>query len=306
MDINFANMSDLNRTVSAAFREALAKAPEIEWPKLATRIPSSSSENLYPFLNETDGMREWFGDALFDQLASTRYAIANRKFQKGLIMDRDQIKDDQDGGAGLYSGMAAVVARACASHPDELTIAEVLANGETLLCHDGQPMFDNSHPNQNGDGGVQDNLLEGGGTPWYLFDTSAAIRPLIYQPREELVLEPNFDMTNEVVYTQHKFRYNAWMRDAAGFGPWFTAVKSKATLDEAGYVAARARLEGFHMGIKDPLTDTYRSARARAGLLVVPYSLRDTARKLITQGVLATGEENYLKDTIEIHVSRYL
>ena len=306
MDINFANMSDLNRTVSAAFREALAAAPVPEWQKLATRMPSSSASNLYPFFNETDGMREWFGDAIFDQLASTRYAIENRKFQKGLTMFRDQIVDDQDGGAGLYSGQAAVVARACASHPDELVIAETLAAGETLLCHDGQPMFDNSHPNQNDDGNTQDNLLEGGGTAWYIFDTSKALKPLIYQPREELVLDPQFDLANEVVFTQHKFRYNAWMRDAAGFGPWFTAVKSKATLDEAGFVAARERLEGFHLGIKDPLTGTYRPARSRAALLVVPRSLRDTARKLITQGVLTSGEENYLKDTIGIHVSEYL
>lgn len=306
MDINFANMSDLNRTVSAAFAEALTEAPDIEHPKLATTIRSGSSSNLYPFLKSTDGMREWLGDATFDQLASDRYAIENRKFQKGLIAERDQILDDADGGAGLYGSQARVLANVCASHPDELVIAEALANGETLLCHDGQPMFDDSHPNQNGDGGTQDNLLAGGGPAWYLFDTTKPIKPLIYQLREALTFASQTDLTSDNAFLQHKYRWNAWIRDAAGFGVWWTAIKSSATLDEAGFVAARAALEDFHMGVKDPLTNSYRSARNRATLLVCPTSLRDTSRKLFGQENLASGESNYLKGAIEVHVSRYL
>ncbi len=306
MDINFANMSDLNRTVSAAFAEALTEAPDIEWPKLATQIRSGSSSNLYPFMKSLGGMREWLGDALFDQLASERYAIDNRKFQRGLTAERDQIKDDADGGAAIYGSSARVLANACASHPDELVIAEGLANGETLLCHDGQPMFDADHPNQNDDGGVQSNLIAGGGDSWYIFDTTKPIKPLIYQLREDLTFSMQTDLTSDHAFTTHQYRWNAFIRDAVGFGVWWTAVKSSATLDEAGFVAARARLEDFHTGVKDDLTGTFRSARNRATLLVVPTSLRDTARKLIGQEQLASGEDNYLRNSIETHVSRYL
>lgn len=305
MDINFESMSDLNRTVVGAFMDEFERAADIEWPALATEIQSGSSSNLYPFMNATDGMREWLGEATFEQLASGRYSIDNRKFQKGIEADRDQIVDDADGGAGLYGSAARIAAVACASHPDELVIAEALAQGETLLCHDGQPYFDASHPNQT-DAGVQSNLMGGGGTAWYVMDTSRPLKPLIYQVREPLRIDPLTDLTNAYSFTSHKFRWNAWLRDAAGFGPWRLAVKSQQTLDEAGFVAARARLEGFHMGVKDPLTNSYRSARNKATLLVVPFSLRDTARKLITQERLASGEDNYLRNSIQIHASRYL
>lgn len=306
MDINFANMSDLNRTVVAAFRDEFEKAPEVEWPQIATRITSGSSSNLYPFLKSTGGMQEWLGEATFDQLASGRYAIDNRKFQKGIEADRDQIADDGDGGAGLYSSAARIAANACASHPDELVIGEALANGEVTLCHDGQPFFDASHPNQNDDGGTQSNLMGGAGTAWYLMDVSRPLKPLIYQVREELRIDPLADLTNAKSFTSHKFYWNAWLRDAAGYGVWWTAVKSQQTLDEAGFVAARARLEGFHIGVKDKLVDAYRPARNKATLLVVPFSLRDTASKLLGQEKLASGEDNYLRNAVPIMVSRYL
>lgn len=307
MDINFETMSDLNRTVNASFRGALAAAAEPEWSRIATRIRSGSSQNLYPFLGETDGMREWLGDAVFDQLASHRYAIPNRKFQKGLTAHRDQIADDADGGAGLYGSQAEIIARACASHPDELVIGETLTQAETLLCHDGQPFFDDSHPNQNGDGGTQDNTMGGAGTAWYLLDTSKPILPLIYQLREDIRLDRLFDLNNAETFFSHQFYWNAWMRDAAGFGVWWTAVKSQQTLDEANFVAARERLEQFHIGVKDPLTGTYRSARNTATLLLIPQSLRESARKLFMQRNLATGESNYLNlDPVEIMVSKYL
>lgn len=306
MDINFESMADLNRTVVAAFNGAFAQAPVPEYTKIATTIRSGSRSNLYPFLKATDGMREWTGDAIFDQLASDRYAIDNRKFQKGLTADRDQILDDQDGGAGLYGSMAAVLANACASHPDELVIGEALAQGHVLLCHDGQPFFDDSHPNQNGDGGTQDNDLGGAGASWYLMDTSKPIKPLIYQLREALTFASQTDMSSDSVFRTHQFLWNAWMRDAAGYGVWWTAVKSSQTLNEANFVEARAALENFHMGVKDPLTDTYRPARSVARLLVCPTSLRDTARKLFGQDNLASGESNYLKNAVEVHVSSYL
>ncbi len=306
MDINFANMADLNRTISAAFNGAFNAAPMAEFNRIATTIRSGSSSTLYPFLKSTGGMREWLGDAVFDQLASDRYELHNRKFQKGLTADRDQIADDQDGGAGLYSSLATILAQACASHPDELVISETLTNAESLLCHDGQPFFDDSHPNQNADGGVQDNTMGGSGTAWYLFDTSKPLKPLIYQLREALQFASLTDMSSDSVFHTHQFKWNAWMRDAAGFGVWWTAVKSQNTLDEAGFVAARARLEGFHKGLKDPLTGTYQPARSRATELWVPYSLRDTAKKLLGQEKLASGEDNYLRNAVEIHVSYYL
>lgn len=306
MDINNETMLDLHRTVSGAFIGGLASAPVTEWQAIATRIGSSSTFNLYPFLNETGGMREWLGDAIFDQLKSERFQIVNRKFQKGMQAERDQIKDDQGGQAPLLSSHAEILARACASHPDELVIGDTLANCRTVLCYDGQPAVDDSHPNANGDGGTQDNDMDGAGTEWYLMDTSRPLKPLIYQHREGINFDSLTDMNSDSVFHTHIFKWNAWIRDAAGFALWQTLVASKQTLDETNFVAARQRMAGFHNGQKDPLTGTYRSMRCRADLLVVPQSLEETARKLFGQDKLASGEDNYLKNAIRIHVSKYL
>lgn len=306
MDINNETMLDLHRMVHGAFRGALASAPVAEWQKVATRIGSSSTSNLYPFLAETGGMREWVGDAIFDQLRSYRYEIVNRKFQKGLWADRDQILDDAGGLAPLLSSHAEIAARACASHPDEIVIGEALNNAHTLLCYDGQPMVDDSHPNANGDGGTQDNDMDGSGTAWYLMDTTRPLKPLIYQVREAIQFASLTNMNSDSVFHTHKFKWNAWTRDAAGYGLWQTLVKSRQTLNEANFVEARQRMASFHIGEKDPLTGTYRPMRCRANLLVVPQSLEETARKLFGQDRLASGEDNYLKGAIEIFVSKYL
>jgi phage major head subunit gpT-like protein len=308
MDINNENMRDLHRTILGAFRDALSAPSVVEYTAISNQFGSSSTDNLYPFLNDTDGMREWFGDALFEQLKSGRYSITNRKFQKGLTAERDQILDDQGGLAPLLASHTRIQANACMSHPDELVIGETLAGGETLLCFDGQPFFDNSHPNQNDDGGVQDNLIEGASTPWYLFDLSKALKPLVYQLREPLQIAGLTDMSSDSVFHTHTFKWNMWIRDAAGFGPWWTAVKSKEALTEASFRTARTRLQGFHLGVKDRLVgvEKYRSARSRATHIMVPLSMEETARKLFGQERLASGETNDIRNAVQILVSNYL
>jgi phage major head subunit gpT-like protein len=312
MDLNFAARLELHRTISGAFREAYnAQQTNIppEYTRIATTVRSGSSLNYYDWFGTTGGMREWVGDAVFEQLASGKYTVTNRKFQKGLKASRDQMVDDAGGLAPMMVSQAAIIGGACATHPDELVIGEQLANADTFLCHDGQPMIDDSHPNQNGDGGTQDNEMGGSGTRWFLADLSKPLKPLIYQLREALTID-RLSENSDHFFTTHEFLWNAWMRDAAAFGPWWTIVGSKQTLNETNYVAARAALEGFHMGVKDPLTGTYRPARNRATTLIVPFSLRDTAAKLFAQTIASDGSvgvSNYLSDQKpEIIVSRYL
>lgn len=306
MDINYELFEDLHVTINAAFRQALLEQPETEWQRVATRLMSGSGKNLYPILKQLGGMREWLGDAIFEEIATGRYELVNRKFQKGLTLDRDEMMDDAGGLGQVYGIEAGLLASAVASHADELVMAEALANGETGLCYDDQPFFDTAHPSTDPSIAAQSNLIAGGGTPWYLFDTSKPIKPLIYQVREDLRLDRMFDPTNEVVFTQHKFRYNAWQRDCAGYGPWHLAVKSYATLDYAGLKAAIERMDSFHLGVADELTASPRNARAKATLLVVPKSLRFTARDLLEQANTSTGETNQARGLVDYMVSDYL
>lgn len=297
MDINFANMNDLDVTLSSAFRDALSAAPPAEWPNIAMRMGSSSTHNVYPFLGETGSMREWLGPLIAEELESFRYNIPNRKFEKTLKAKRDEIADDQGGMFPLYASRARVHAEACAIHPDELVIGETLQAGATLLCYDGQPFFDSSHPNS--DGTTQDNDLGGAEPAWYLFDTSKPIKPLIYQVREALSFASLTDLNSDHVFKNDEFLWRAVIRDAAGFGLWQAAVKSKQTLNEANLKAADEAMTGF-------TNPEGRNMRMNPTVLMVPRSLKHTALKLMSQEYLASGESNYMRGLYKVIVSNYL
>ena len=310
MDINFQNLNDFHQTLSTAFFDALAAAPPAEWSRIAMRMGSSSSRNTYPFLGETSSMREWLGSRIATQMESFRYSIENRKFEKTMTALRDELMDDATGLISVYGSRAAAMARAVAVHPDELVMA-TLASGNSLACFDGQNFFDTDHVH-----GVRDNSTGivtqttvsndmGGSSPsWYLFDTSKAIMPLIYQVREAPVFNAMLDLNSYHVFNTHEFTWGAFCRDAAGFGLWQSAVKSSQPITEANYLAARIRMQSFN-------NYEGRNMGMNPTLLVTPRgSIQDDAKKLFTLDYLSvTGgstQNNYLKGAVDLMVSNYL
>ncbi len=67
-------------------------------------------------------------------------------------------------------------------HPDELLFG-LLKSGFTELCFDGQYYFDTDHPAPDAASNIVSvsNMQAGANEPWYLLDTSRAIRPPIYR-----------------------------------------------------------------------------------------------------------------------------
>jgi len=66
----------------------------------------------------------------------------------------------------------------------------VLASGFTTSDYDGVPFFATTHPAINA-ANVSVNVSNfggGAGTPWFLMDTSRAVRPIIFQERESYEL----------------------------------------------------------------------------------------------------------------------
>lgn len=300
MDINYANLQALHITISAAFHDALAASPPTEWDQVAMRIGSSSGSNLYPFLGNAPSMREWLGDLITHQLASSKYSIDNRLFELTLEGDLIQIQDDQGGLAPLYSSVATLHGAAVAVQPDELVIGEVLANSDTLACYDGQPFIDANHPNPDG-GGDQSNDMGGSGDAWFLFDTTKPLKPLIYQEREAPQFVVMNDLQSETVFRQKKILWKATRRNAGGFGLWQGCVKSKQTLSEATFVQARRRMREFK-------NDKGRNMGMNPNLIMVANgsASADVAEKLFAQDRLASGETNYVKNAVKVLVSKYL
>lgn len=65
-----------------------------------------------------------------------------------------------------------------------------------------------------------------GSTDWYVLDTSAPIKPLIFQDRRPVQLVSKTAVTDDNVFMLREFLWGVDGRGAAGYGPWWLAIKS--------------------------------------------------------------------------------
>jgi phage major head subunit gpT-like protein len=143
--------------------------------------------------------------------------------------------------------------------------------GVSTPCYDGQNFFTSDHPVGTG---TAANFGGGSGTPWFLLDTSRAIKPFIFQMRRDVQLVRMDRQDDEHAFMRKKFRYGVDYRGAAAYGLWQLAFASKETLNATNYATARTAMmslgnaEGRPLGIKP-------------SLLLVPPSLEAEAREIL-------------------------
>jgi len=289
--ITAALLSNLFTGFKTSFQGGFAGvAPTYQ--RIATVVPSSTKTEDYGWLGNWPKIREWLGDRQVNELAASKYSITNRTFETTVGVDRDDIEDDR---LGIYTPMFQELGRSVAAFPDSLVYA-LLAAGFTTKCYDGQYFFDTDHPV--GDG-VVSNHGGGAGTPWFLLDTSRALKPLIYQSRRPFGFTGLDKPTDPNVFNQNKFVYGSDGRCNVGFGFWQMAFGSKQTLDASGYEAARAAM----MALKD---DAGNPLGLKPDLLVVPGTLEGAARRLVVSELTGGGNTNEWAGSAELLVSQYL
>ena len=234
--------------------------------------PSLTAEEVYPFLGQFPQLREWIGDRVINQLALHGWSIKNRKFESTISVKRTDIEDDR---YGVFAPMFKQLGVTTRQHPDTL-VFPLLKTGFDVKCYDGQQFFDADHPV----GGPNDtivsasNMQAGDGEPWFLLDTTQALRPLIWQERIKYEFQQMSGANDERVFIRDEYLYGVRARVNAGFGLWQTAFGSKAPLNADNYAAARASM----MGLKG---DRGAILGINPNVLVVPPSLEAAARKLL-------------------------
>lgn len=294
-----ALITSLRTGYSQAFQDALAATPT-DWEKVATRVPSSNASNTYGWLGQYPKLREWVGDRVVKDMAAQGYQITNKLYEGTVGVKRTDIEDDN---VGIYTPLFAEMGRAAKAHGDELVFG-LLAAGESTLCYDGQNFFDTDHPvypNVDGSGTATlvANLQAGVGAPWYLLDTSRALKPLIFQERTTPELEAMTATNDEGVFVRDEYRYGIRYRCNAGFGFWQMAYKSKATLDAANFNAAMAAMQSIR-------ADGGRPLGIKPTVLVVPPSLRAAAIEIVKNERLASGASNPNFGAVELIVSPWV
>jgi len=297
MIINAANLSLLYEGFNTSFNNAFGATPS-NWADVAMEMPSNTRETTYAWLGQLPSIREWLGDRIVQNLVAHSYKIANKNFELTLSVSRNDIEDDQYGVLGpLFSEMG----RSCAVHPDQL-IFGLLAQGFTTPCYDGANFFDTVHPVTNANGAVNlvANAVPGGGSPtWYLFDTSRAIRPLIFQKRRPYTMVAKVNPDDDNVFSRMEYLYGVDARVNAGFGLWQFAYASTAALTPDSYGAARAAMHAL-------TGDTGRPLGIMPDTLVVPTELEAAGMTIINADRNAAGATNIWAKTAKLIVTPWL
>jgi phage major head subunit gpT-like protein len=295
---NAANFTTLGVSFNALFKGGLGQA-DPQHTRIATRVPSTTSENEYGWLGQLPNVREWIGDRVVHGLEAHDYTIKNKKFELTIGVKGDDIDDDN---IGIYGPMFTEMGMSVSAHYEQLCFG-LLKDGFSTKCYDGQFFFDTDHPVLDKDGVTVISVANtdgGAGTPWFLIDDSRALKPILLQVRKDMsALKAKDKPTDDNVFDRDEYKYGVDGRHNAGFGFWQFAWGSKQTLNAANYAAARAALSGMK-------GDHGRPLGIRPRILVVPPALESAGRKLLNSEYGAGGETNEWKGTAELVVVPWL
>ena len=294
--INNSSLSAAQTAFNTLFNTAFAKVTP-QWDQIAMLVPSTTKVEAYAWLSKLPRFREWVGDRVLQNLGNFEFTIKNKSFENTIAVEREDIEDDL---IGVYKPMFEMMGYSAAVHPDQLVFA-LLAAADSTKCYDGQYFFDTDHPVQNADRSTSNvsNFTAGSSPLWALLDTSKPVKPFVFQKRKDYDFIPMDNPQDERVFMNKQFRYGVDARVNVGPGLWQLAFGSRATLDAAGYTAARQAMMGFKDDAGIPLGITPKT-------LVVGPSNEIAARTIVTAPFLAGGATNVLAGTAEVVVSPFL
>lgn len=296
MIINEQTLDLAFRGFKTLYSDAFDAAPSHK-DKIAMTVPSSSRDETYGWLGQFPQLREWIGPRHVHNLMAHGFTITNRKFESTVAIRRDDPSDDK---LGLFKPSFSEMGYLARHHPEELVFG-LPASGFTETGYDGQYHFDTDHPQFDRDGNQVSvsNIQAGASTPWYLLDTSRAVKPLIWQERETYPFTAITAPDDAHVFMNDEYIYGVRARVNAGFGLWQLGIGSKATLDATNYAAARAAMMDFR-------ADGGRILGVRPTTLVVPPALESAALKLLNSEYGPGGETNEWKGTAELIVTPFI
>lgn len=285
MLINRKNLDLLNTAVVSVFNRGLERAVT-PWDAVAMPASSTTGETLYPFARDMGRIREWVGSRVVNNIERDGFRVANKTYEKTLGIKRELIEDDT---FGTLSPTFELTGQQVAEFPSD-SIYGHLKLGQTTICPDGQYFFDTDHPI--GDTGqVQSNFGGGSGDAWYLVDASKVFKPVLWQTRVAFT-EPvkKFSETDDNVFLRDEYLWGIRGRFGVAFTPFYQlAYCSRQSLDVTGLTAA---IEGMS-SMRDA---SGKVLKINPTHLVVPGTMGERARQLMTKARLANGEDNVMQN----------
>jgi phage major head subunit gpT-like protein len=295
--INAENLTNLYTGFNTKFNEGFQGATSYVGD-IAMEVPSTSRAENYAWLGQFPGLREWIGQRVVKSLTTQSYTLVNKDYEVTISVPRNDIEDDS---YGVFGPMFTELGRNSKTHPDELLFA-LMISSFTTPCYDGKTFFAADHPvgdPANGAPVATANTDGGSGAPWFLLDTSRAIKPYIYQKRRDYALTRKDDPRDDRAFYNREFVYGIDARCNVGVGLWQLAWGSKQTLDADHYKAARSAMMGFK-------GDEGKLLGVTPTTLVCGASNEGAGLKLLNTELGTGGESNEWKGTAKLIVTPYL
>lgn len=294
-------LTNLFVTFNAAFKKGFGNAKPL-WKKVAMKVNSGSRSNTYGWLGNWPGFREWVGPRVVKDMKAHQYSIDNKHWESTVGVNRDDIEDDE---IGIYTPMFDEAGRMAMMHPDKL-VFQLLKNGFSTECYDGQYFFDTDHPvyaevDGTGDVTTVSNMQAGTGPAWFLLDTSRSLKPIIYQERKKPEFVRLDKSTDDTVFTDNKAKYGVDCRSNVGFGLWQMAFGSKAELNKKNLNAAVAAIQSVTADGGEPM-----GLGVDGLVLVVRPAQRSEALELVKAERDEAGATNVNKGVAEVLVTPYI
>ena len=297
MIVNRPNLLTLGVGFNTAFTQGLGQGESL-YPRIASRVPSTTGEQEYGWLGKVPNLREWIGDRQVQNISTSSYRIRNKDWELTLGVDRNDIEDDN---IGIYAPLFQEMGSSVAAAYDQ-SVWALLKAGFTTPCYDGQYFFDTDHPVTAADGVTTLSVANtdgGTGAPWFLVDDKRTLKPIILQVRKDWQFVPKDKLDDDNVFHSKKFIYGVDGRYNVGYGFWQYTWGSKQPLTAATYATARAALMGMTGDNGRPLGIMPRT-------LIVPPALEDAARQILQNERNELGATNTWRGTADLVVVPWL
>ncbi|WP_437279341.1 Mu-like prophage major head subunit gpT family protein [Sorangium sp. So ce375] len=134
--------TELQHRVQSAWTRVLKR---LWWQKIASTQPSNTLTEIYEWQLSTariHSMGQEGANRTYADLVSQQFSITNEYWGEALKLSKQKIKDNQ---YELAAQWASDIGKAGAYHPQR-QVVQLIKNGTTKRCYDGQPFFSESHP----------------------------------------------------------------------------------------------------------------------------------------------------------------
>lgn len=296
--IDFDNEVYLTETMPGVFAEAQAAAPKVTAASgpLFTRLESKTKRALLTWLSQSPSMKVWEGERHIKKNSSNEFTVSSVDYELTLGIDARDMDDAAE--VDSFAQEVASAGDAAGQHQDEVMWDFVQNQGTVALAYDGQPLFDAAHTRK--DGSTYSNYTAAGGTPgWYLLDTKARAKGVIWQVRQDYTVDVRMASQSDTGFMTGRHLFGIESRMNVAPGDPARIYRSHATLDETNFEAAWETMTSY-------VGDSGRPIVVQPTVLMVPPAMEFDARKLMATLLVGGGNTNHLANMAEVVVNPYL